>query len=140
MNESATIRLDIPAEHRYLNVLSQCIDAVLARVDGLADLATTSYNLQLAAQEICTNIVEHAYEGRPQGRIGVTLTLEDGPRRMLIELQDTGRSFDLAAAPEPNLDDAQVHGYGLFLARSLTDDLGYVAHPHGNHWRLVKYL
>ena len=40
----------------------------------------------------------------------------------------------------PDLDTGQVHGYGLFLVRSLIDDVTY-AHSGGeNRWELVKRL
>jgi serine/threonine-protein kinase RsbW len=59
---------------------------------------------------------------------------------MIIDLHDSGYSFDLASVPEPNLDEAHDHGYGLFLMRSLMDEVRYVPQPEGNQWSLVKHL
>lgn len=133
------IRLDLPATHKYLNLLSACIAEVLQRSE-ISEREELIYNIQLAAHEACTNIVSHAYQGQPGGRIAITLTVAHDPKRLILEFQDTGRSFELGSAPTPDLSQAHVHGYGLFLMRSLMDEMSYVPQPQGNHWCLMKYL
>jgi len=137
---SELIRLDLPATHKYLNILGACISELLTRVEDVAERDAITYNLQLAAHEACANIIDHAYEGALGRRILVTIILADCPRRLIIELHDTGYSFDLATVPAPNLDEAHDHGYGLFLMHSLMDEVTYTSRPEGNHWALVKHL
>ena len=134
------IRLDLPASHKYLSILSACIAELLVRVENIDEREALTYNVQLAAHEACANIIDHAYAGQLERRIVITLTLAASPRRLIIDLHDTGCSFDLASVPEPNLDEAHVRGYGLFLMRSLVDEVTYVPRPEGNHWSLVKHL
>jgi serine/threonine-protein kinase RsbW len=57
-----------------------------------------------------------------------------------VELRDTGEAFDPADAAEPDLDGVQIHGYGLFLARSLMDEVSYRREQDSNLWQLVKRL
>ena len=140
MEQTAVIELGLPADYRFLNVLGVVIAAMLERIEGLIEPEILSYNMQLVAQEACANIVDHAYADQIDGRIQISLTLEQAPRRLIIELGDTGRSFDPADIPEPNLDEAQVGGYGLFLMHHLLDELTYHSQTDGNHWRLVKNL
>ena len=137
---SEVIRLDLPANHKYLNILGACISELLARVEHVDEREAIIYNLQLAAHEACANIIDHAYAGDQDRRILITLTLAGHPRRLIIELHDNGYSFDLATVPEPNLDEAHDHGYGLFLIRRLMDEVTYMSRPEGNHWALVKHL
>ena len=137
---SEVIRLELPANHKHLNILGACISELLARVEHVDQREAVIYNMQLAAHEACANIIDHAYAGDLDRRIFITLTLTGRPRRLIIELHDTGFSFDLAAVPEPNLDEAHDHGYGLFLMRSLMDEVAYTSRPEGNHWALVKHL
>ena len=137
---SEVIRLDLPANHKHLNIRGACISELLIRVEHVDDREAIVYNLQLAAHEACANIIDHAYAGSIDRRILITLTLIGHPRRLIIELHDTGFSFDLATVPEPNLDEAHDHGYGLFLMRSLMDKVTYTSRPEGNHWELVKHL
>ncbi len=134
------LRLDLPADNKYLNVVGACLEAFIERIDHLEDAHSTAYNIQLAVNEIFANIVVHAYEGMVGQRIGMTIRLIPGPRRLLVELADTGNPFDPSLVPEPNLEDVQIHGYGLFLARNLMDDVSYTRHPDGNTWQLIKHL
>jgi serine/threonine-protein kinase RsbW len=133
------VRLEIPAEHRYLNVVGACAIALLDRVPNLEEAKIVSYNIELALHEACANIVDHAYAGW-SGRIVIEFHYTAAPQQLAIDLYDTGAAFDPSAVPPPNLDDAQIHGYGLFLVRSLMDEVRYEALPDGNHWRLVKQL
>jgi serine/threonine-protein kinase RsbW len=133
------IRLDIPATAAYLELLSTCIAELIERVEHVPEPEQTSYSIQLAAQEISANIVRHAYRDH-SGRIAAELIVEPSPPRMVIELRDNGAAFDPAQVPTPNLDEVNIHGYGLFLARTLLDELCYETRPGENCWRLVKYL
>jgi serine/threonine-protein kinase RsbW len=133
------IHVDVPATHKYLNLLGACIGEMLSRLDGLPELEATIYNMQLAVQECCANIVDHAYK-EGDGRIVATLMLVDEPRRIVVELHDNGRPFEPEIIPKPTLGEPQIRGYGLFLMRELLDEVDYDSQPGGNRWRLVKLL
>lgn len=133
------IRLDLPATHKYLNLLSACIGEMLSRLDDLSEIESTIYNVQLAVHECCANIVDHAYD-EVAGRIIATLTLTDAPRRLVVELHDNGRAFEPENVPPPTLGEPQIRGYGLFLMKELLDEVDYDAQPGDNRWRLVKQL
>jgi serine/threonine-protein kinase RsbW len=139
--ESASvIRLELPAEYRFLNVVSACLAALLEQVDDLAARDIVTYNMQLAVQEACTNIIDHAYEGQDGGQIAVAIALDGPPRRLTIDLYDNGQPFDASQTAAPSLDEPQVHGYGLFLMRELTDSVHYERLKDRNHWQLRKAL
>ena len=140
LNQQTVVKLELPATYKYLNVLSGCIAEMMTHVEGIDDRDAVVYNLQLAAHEICTNIVGHAYLNVGNGRIEVALMLTDQPRQLIIELEDHGQSFDPAMVTAPTLDQPQVHGYGLFIVQSLMDEVDYRPLVEGNFWRLVKYL
>jgi serine phosphatase RsbU (regulator of sigma subunit)/anti-sigma regulatory factor (Ser/Thr protein kinase) len=95
-----------------------------------------SYEMELAACEIVTNVIRHAYsegEGELRGRIAM---LAEG---MELDVYDDGRSFDYCAGPAPEACTLQEGGYGLAVARELTDALSYTpCTPEGNHWHLAK--
>lgn len=133
------VLLAIPATHRHLNLVGAVVSELLLREEGLAEPQLVSYNVQLALQEICANIVDHAYDGGG-GRIELAIGFAHAPWRLVIELSDSGRPFEAASAVAPNLDEPQEGGYGLFLARELMDELSYDAEGGRNRWRLVQRL
>ena len=113
--------------------------AQAAELSGLDDNAV--YAVQLAVDEACTNIIEHAYGGEGLGDIECTCkTLKDG---IEITLRDNGDSFDPKSVPDPDfnvpLEEVELCGAGLLLIRKLMDDIQYKASPKdGNVLILVK--
>ncbi len=140
LSQTEIVRLDMPASYKHLKILSACIAELLECVLELNNRDVQTYNVQLAAHEICTNIVDHAYGGNDRGRIAVTLSLVPKPLQIIIDFQDTGSAFDPSIVPEPDLTEAHEHGYGLFLARSLMDKVSYRSQAGSNYWSLIKYL
>lgn len=132
------ICLDLPASLKYLNIIGGCLNELMVHIPGLADAETAAYEVQLAVHEICANIVTHAYRDCHDGRLRVLLHLDEVERQLSIELHDTGACFDPNTAPDLNVDEAQVHGYGLFIAREILDDVIYQRLPDGNRWWLRK--
>jgi hypothetical protein len=55
------IKLDLPAAPQYLSILSTVIEMYLATVPDVVDREITLYNVKLAAQECCTNIIDTRY-------------------------------------------------------------------------------
>lgn len=109
-----------------------------ALVRGLGDAygETFGYEMELAACEIVTNVIRHAYgEGRGELRGRITVLAEG----MELDMYDNGRSFDYCPGPAPEACALQEGGYGLAVARELTDALSYTpCTPEGNHWHLAK--
>lgn len=84
------------------------------------------YDLQLAVDEACTNIVQHGYGGRG-GKIEITLDpVEEGVRVMI---HDWGAAFDLEQVPEPDLtaplEERRLGGLGLYFIHRLMDHVAF---------------
>ncbi len=131
------VRLNVPAQHKFLNVIGTCIRALITNERAVPEKDALIYNIELAVHEACANIVEHAYAGL-SGRIEVAFTLVQEPRKLVVELGDNGRSFDLSSVSEPDLDKPHTSGYGLFLVHQLMDNVEYHPEPGHNLWRLTK--
>lgn len=95
---------------------------------------------QLAVDEACTNVVEHAYEGRG-GEIEVTMEAEGD--RVCATVRDWGAAFDPDAVPIPDvnapLEKRALGGLGLFLIRQLMDHVEFEFDPvDGNTLTMIK--
>ena len=132
-------QLDVPAVVNSLPVVSNAFSAILEQVNEIPEKEIVTYNVLLSVHEICTNIIEHAYENKG-GRIEINIQLDEQSGVLTVDLFDQGRSFDLANVPQPDLDSAPIRGYGLFLVHELMDDVNYTPNHERNHWRLVKRL
>jgi serine/threonine-protein kinase RsbW len=143
INNDEIFRFDIPAAFKFLNVISSSIKAIIEQIEVIAERDIVTHNVVLAVHEICANIVEHAYAEK-KGRIEIFVDLAMEPGRIIIDLIDKGKPFDINSVPLPDLDNAPVRGYGLFLARELMDEViyqpGIPSGKNSNLWRLKKTL
>jgi serine/threonine-protein kinase RsbW len=100
------------------------------------------YDIQLAVDEACTNIISHGYAGLDPGSIIMDLEIE--PDKIVVTLTDFGRSFEPSSAPVPDvnapLEERELGGYGLFLIQQSMDDMNYQVTEDGNKMILTKYL
>lgn len=91
---------------------------------GLDD--DTVYDLLLAVDEGCTNIVRHAYAGLG-GEVEIRIELVEGGVR--ASLRDWGAEFDPGAAPRPDvtapLESRAQGGMGLFLMQEVMDSVSF---------------
>jgi serine/threonine-protein kinase RsbW len=135
-----TIHISLPSTAKYLNLVGACVSEMIDRIDDVFEPDIMKYNIQLAVQEICINIIVHAYDDNPDKRVEVDLAWMEQARSIVIKMLDTGRPFDITKVVEPDLEEGQVHGYGLFIVKHLMDDVQYSSDEAGNHWTLVKNL
>jgi len=110
-----------------------------ARGDGFSEKEI--YSIQLAVDEACTNIIEHAYGGEGDSSMEIQCNVNDGV--MTVIIKDWGEPFDPSIVPEPNLDkglfERRIGGLGLYLMRKLMDTIGYVpSSESGNTLTMTK--
>ncbi len=100
------------------------------------------YDLQLAVDEACTNIITHGYAEMDPGSI--ILDLELAPGKLTISLTDFGHSFEPGSAPVPNveapIEERELGGFGLFFIQQSVDGLDYRVTEDGNTMTLTKFL
>jgi anti-anti-sigma factor len=100
-------------------------------------------DLTLAADEVCSNIIEHGYEAGSAGPI--TLALDVDATEVALTITDRGKPFPPEAAPEPDLESGwetrQIGGLGWHLIRQVVDRYEYATDAEGgNHLKLYKQL
>ena len=126
------------AKFEYLDEIREFVGEI-ARAGGFSDKDV--YNIQLAADEAASNIIEHAYENVSDG----VLELSCGMRGDVITiiLTDHGGTFDPSIVPTPDLkadlSERKIGGLGLFLMRKLMDEVHYESKPEkGNVLTMIK--
>jgi anti-sigma regulatory factor (Ser/Thr protein kinase) len=105
--------------------------------------AAACFDLKLAVDEACTNIVLHGYPGREAGSI--ELEIEQGTETMTVTIIDHGLSFCPDALPASDVTSSwqnrRAGGLGWHLIRRVTDGIEYHAdEERGNRLVLVKRL
>ncbi len=97
----------------------------------------------LAVDEACTNIIKHAYNYSPDGDIYIKAKMIKS--RLIVSIKDSGKTFNPAIVPEPDLKayhrQKKGGGLGMFLMKKLMDEVDYTsAKDKRNQVTMVKYL
>ena len=100
-----------------------------------------AFAVEMAVDEACANVIEHAYDGKPDGTIEVTCYLEDD--RLVVTIRDHGEPFDPDSVPCPDtacpLKNREIGGLGLHFMRTLMDEVRFEFDtPEGNVLRMTK--
>jgi serine/threonine-protein kinase RsbW len=99
------------------------------------------YSIEMAVDEACSNIIEHAYGGEGKGDIHCTCSVTEDAFKVVI--RDRGKPFDPSSVPSPNLskdiDERQAHGLGLHFIRKWMDDVQFLSEGPENILTMVKH-
>jgi serine/threonine-protein kinase RsbW len=104
---------------------------------------TVLYEIQLAIDEACANVADHAYQGMDSGDMEISCHVQD--RLLTIRVRDWGRGFDPDGVQRPDiaapLEERTLGGLGLFLVRQVMDQVKFVFDPEaGSELSMSKRL
>ena len=119
---SITVRL--PADLREVDRLNR----VIRQFGDLHEVPSrVLYAVNLALDEVVTNVVRHAFKDAKEQEVIARVTAT--PSEVTTEVSDTGRAFNPLDVPPPNLDaplsERTLGGLGIHLVRSLMDSIEY---------------
>jgi serine/threonine-protein kinase RsbW len=116
-----------------LENLPALIDFVISSLRSMHASDGCAFDVQLAVDEIATNIIKYAYWKKP-GPIWTSLSL-DGDR-VIVVIRDEGRPFDPTKVSPPelgrNIEDMAVGGLGIYLAKKVMGSIDY-SHADGQN-------
>jgi anti-sigma regulatory factor (Ser/Thr protein kinase) len=136
MQEEKTVRLK--AILKNVPLAMECAERA-ARAAGFEEPALGQ--IQLAVDEACANVVDHAYAGMEPGDMEVTCCLDE--QDFVIRIRDWGKSFDPDKVPVPDvnapLEERTLGGLGLFLMRQVMDEVQFTFDSEqGNELLMIK--
>lgn len=129
-------QLALSAETNSLPEIQRFMDTVCqeARLDD-----ETSYDLKLAVEEACLNIIDHSYVGMDPGSIIVSF--QYGKRQAVVRITDFGFPFEPQDRPQPDPEAAltgTTEGFGLYFIYRSVDSVDYESTESCNTLTFVK--
>ena len=133
---SEQLALKVTSSLDDLGVIAAAVNAMGQREKWSSGLV---FNVNLVLEELVINVHHHGHDG---GVHEIEIKLDSEPGRLKIEVIDDGRPFDPlrdAALPDTNrsLEDRAVGGLGLYLVRSVMDEMQYKREQGKNRVILV---
>jgi serine/threonine-protein kinase RsbW len=134
-----TVEITCAAEPEALGIFRTFIEDECSRF-GIPEEVV--FDLKLAVDEVCSNVVMHGYKGMPPGSI--ILALQFWPDRVTVQITDFGQVFSPDQTPAPDLDgpleDRRAGGLGWHLIFQTMDSVAYEHSGAGNVLTLQKKL
>jgi len=131
--------VQVPGENRSLAFLRMAL-TTMADEAGLGQDSIDQ--VEIAVDEACTNVVEHAYrQFKPHPPIYIEVQVRDG--EFVIDIFDEGPYFDFDHFESPRFPDhwwgGHCRGAGIYLIRSCVDQVQYDRlSDERNRLRLIK--
>jgi anti-sigma regulatory factor (Ser/Thr protein kinase) len=130
------IELYSKSNPEYLRLIRATIDQV-CQIAGFNRLESSK--IVLAVDEACSNVIRHAYLGKPDKEIYIKCTIE---KKMLrIRIVDHGIQVDPKTIKPRPLDEIRPGGLGVHLIKSVMDRVRYKnLADSGNELTMIKYM
>jgi serine/threonine-protein kinase RsbW len=130
--DSDTVELRIPCKAEWVALARLAVAVVANRLQFSIDEIE---DVKLAVAEACTTAIQRSSEGS-----AIEITCEALPEGLRITVRSGARSVN-HQVERHDLDDERVGGLGIFLIRSLMDEVAYDTHAeHGTQLVMLKRL
>ena len=135
-----TFSLHVPSSTENLAMIRDFVKSI-GMHSGMDELEIA--RLEMAVDEACANVMEHAYESDAAREVSIRATVDEAA--VLIEVIDTGKGFDPASVEQLPIADLvsgkRTGGLGMRLIKSFMDEVHYQMLPGlKNELRMVKRL
>lgn len=135
-----TFTLQVPSSTENLAMIRDFVNSVGEQA-GLTPPEVAK--LELAVDEACANVIEHAYGRDMTKEVSIRATLDEDA--VEIDVTDTGQGFDPSTVEHQDLDklisNRKSGGLGMRLMKTLMDEVHYEIIPgKKNELRMIKRL
>jgi serine/threonine-protein kinase RsbW len=135
-----TFSLHVPSSTENLSMIRDFVKSIGTQ-SGMDDMEVS--RLELAVDEACANVMEHAYDADSTKEVSIRAIVDDNS--VQIEVVDSGKGFDPAAVEQLQLRQLasakRTGGLGMRLMKSFMDEVHYEMQPGiKNELKMVKRL
>lgn len=132
--------LHVPSSTENLAMIRDFVRSIGSQA-GMSEMDVA--RLEMAVDEACSNVMEHAYQSDSTKEVSIRATVDDSS--VQIWVIDTGKGFDPAAVEQSKLEDLisakRTGGLGMRLMKSFMDEVHYEMVPGvKNELKMVKRL
>ena len=100
------------------------------------------FNINLALDELLTNVISYSYDDNNEHTIEVKITLFS--KELVVTITDDGKPYHPLNAPEPDLDktleERKVGGLGIHFVKQIMDEIEYKTENNKNILTLKKKI
>ncbi len=137
MSGAKVCELRIPSHPDRLKIVRTLVTSA-AEQAGCGPEVT--FEIVVAVNEACMNVMQHSYEGAEDGEI--ILQIFNNGREMVVELLDFAAAVDVLTVKPRDLDDIRPGGLGTHFIREVMDgfQIGRTRDGQQNFQRMTKTI
>jgi serine/threonine-protein kinase RsbW len=127
-----SIDMTVPSKPEYVGVIRLTVSGIANRmgfnVEEIEDI-------KVAVAEGCTNAIEHGLDDKFYINFNINNDSLD------VVIKDKGKGCNIEEIKEPDLLNPKEGGLGLFIIKSLMDDVEFISKEgNGFQIKMIKYL
>jgi anti-sigma regulatory factor (Ser/Thr protein kinase) len=132
------LRIRVPARADRLKLIRSTVEQAAHFCDAPE---SWMFDLKMAVDEACQNIIRHAYANKPEGGDIVIEFIREA-QSMVVDIMDFADPVDPETVRSRDLGDIRPGGLGVHLIKSVCDDARFMPPPPGvgNLFKLTKRL
>ncbi len=100
------------------------------------------HDIQMALDELLTNIVNYGYED--DGEHIIDVRFEVGGKNLKVEIVDDAKPYNMLEREDPDttlsVEDKPIGGLGVYLVKQLMSHTEYFTKGNKNHFIMIKGL
>lgn len=134
-DNNTEIRLELPSRLELLSIIDKVVDGV---ADQLSFEDDDKDAIAISVIEAGTNAIQHGHRHDPSRLVRITFHLL--PDALEVEVRDEGTGFDLETLEDPGAPEnlLRERGRGIFIMKSMMDEVRFNFGPAGTTCRLMK--
>lgn len=129
------IELSIPHRSEYVSMIRLTVTSIASRMGfDIEDIE----DMKVALSEACSNAIMHGGCGEEENFL-VQFIREK--KRLVISVSDFGKGYSVQALQNPNTEELNEGGLGIFIIKSLMDDVKIkTGSSQGTSITMIKHL
>ncbi len=132
-------QLKIPSNTENLEIIRNFVSEIARKVGFKND---DIHKIELAVDEACTNVIQHAYKEKSNQLIDIAVKLDY--KKFSVVITDRGEGFRFEDIDVPDMEEylaeLKVGGLGIYLMKTLMDEVDYKKTDGKNQVKMVKYF
>lgn len=138
--------LEIIKNKAYLSFLDFFINSIRRFLEKAGSSEQTVFEIILSSEEILVNVMSYAYPKDENGEVEVCCELVDNglSKRVKLTFTDEGKAFDVLDMATPDtaipIEKRGIGGLGIYLVKTLMDEVSYIRRNNQNILTIAKRL
>lgn len=134
---------EIHFDNAALEDIGAATEFVEQRMEELDCSMRTIMQINVAIDELMSNIIRYGYKGRT-GPVSLSFLVKEVPKRIYLRFRDAGVPYNPLAKKDPDItlsaEERQIGGLGIYMVKKTMDDIQYQYEDGQNILTIMKKL